>query len=83
MTNTDLDEALKRIDDDIARKSSPAKRLRNAEAARIRAKRVMAATNKARRQMELIHPEEYKALYAAAFERLGSDDRYVLTDDAA
>jgi hypothetical protein len=76
-----LEAAEQRIRVDIALKSSAAKRLHKSNVHKVRARRVVAATNKAMRQLSLLHPEDYKALFATAFDLLGSDDRYAVPNE--
>ena len=76
-----LEIARQRIRDDITLKSSAAKRLRKSEVTKVRNRRVVAATNKAMRQLSLLHPEDYKTLFTTAFDELGADDRYALHDE--
>jgi vacuolar-type H+-ATPase subunit E/Vma4 len=77
---TNIETALQRIEADIEAKLTADKRsalkAANAEAQKTLAARKMAASNKARRQMELLYPDVYKMLFDAAFELLGEDDRY-------
>lgn len=76
-----LEIARQRIREDITLKSSAAKRLRKSEVTKVRNRRIVAATNKAMRQLSLLHPEDYKALFDTAFDLLGADDRYVVPDE--
>jgi len=47
-----------------------------AEARKIRQRRKMTAAYKAHKTLEALYPEEFVRIYNAAFEALGSDERY-------
>ena len=47
-----------------------------AAARKIRQRRKMTAAYKAHKTLEALYPEEFVRIYDAAFEALGSDDRY-------
>ena len=78
----DFDAALERMRVDIMLKNSADKRKRKQEIAAALNRRRVAATNKARRQMELLYPKEYTALFNAAWDLLADDDRYALSEEA-
>ena len=55
---------------------SDAEKTARQEARKIRQRRKMTAGYKAHKALEALHPEEYIRFYNAAFDALGSDERY-------
>tara|TARA_Y100000034_G_C6885851_1_gene406751 strand:- start:1481 stop:1789 length:309 start_codon:yes stop_codon:yes gene_type:complete len=59
-----------------SRQADASEKEAKAVARKIRQRRKMTAAYKAHKTLEALYPEEYQRIYNAAFEALGSDERY-------
>ncbi|SVE15812.1 uncharacterized protein METZ01_LOCUS468666 [marine metagenome] len=80
MTNTKIDQIIQRMAEDINDKSTPEGRQAASELTKKTQKRRMIAKYKADKALALMHPEEHKTLYDAAYDLLASDARYANVD---